>query len=263
MKGFKYTYCNNRPSNGFTGVELYPCDGDAANSVFRFRGPAAADMDPFPIGQAVEKWIQWGNADDTNYNLWSAIQSVTWGLAKEGKGEQAFSYLVRMLPYAPNDPAFDAISRELGQYLDEPPRYRALVESYRECQARLPNTPKIHYAIHNNMGFCLFMLDEFVEAEKCCREAIGLIPDEYHAHKNLAAALMGQCRFAEAAVCLLQALEVAPGNDGALKVVEMFLAKAPQLSTEAPEVVGRIKALLHKANPADQDVKATETAGAA
>lgn len=263
MQGFKYTYGNARPSNGLTGVELYPCDGDAANSVFHFLGPAAEGMEPFHIGQAVEKWIQWGNADDTNYNLWCAIQNVIWGLDREGKGDQAFGYLVRMLPWVPNYEALCSIGTAINKHVKEPHQYKALVESYRECQVRLPKTPKIHYAINNNMGYCLFMLNEFAEAEKCCREAIGLIPDEYHAHKNLAAALLGQCRFGEAATCLLQALEVAPGDDGAVKVVEMLLAKVPQLSTEAPEVVGRIRDLLRKPNPAAQGEEATGKAGAA
>jgi tetratricopeptide (TPR) repeat protein len=263
MNGFTYTYNNKRLSNGLTGVQLHPCDGDAANSVFRFLGPAAADMEPFQIEQAVEKWMQWGNADDTNFNLWCAIQNVIWGLNREGQADRALSYLLRILPFAPNYQAVYDINWEIGGLLKKVERYGDTVTCYKECLVKLPSEPKIQYAIHNNMGFCLCMLNRNVEAEQSCRDAIRLIPDECHAYKNLGATLINQLRFTEAADSFFSAIELAPLGSPVKEVIEGFLTAIPQLTTEAPEVVGKIRDLLHKANPAAQDAKVAERAGAA
>ena len=262
MSGIKYSYMNYRVASGLIGVQLDFGDGEADTAVFRFLGKTTEAMNPFNIDQALDKWINWGKPDDTHRNLGSAIQQVIWSLDTEGKTDRALSYLLRMLPFSTDYIEQSFLCLDIGGYLKKVSRYNDAVACFRECLEKWPADPQMQYMLHNNMGYCLCMMDQSVEAEKCCREAIGLIPDEYHAHKNLAATLLGQLRFAEAAACLLQALEVAPGNDGALKVVELFLATFPQLPTAAPEVVGRIRELLKQANPAAQDVKATETAGA-
>ncbi len=262
MSGIKYSYMNHRASSGLTGVELVFGAGDADSAVFRFLGPAAAAMEPFSIDQAVEKWINWGNADDTNYNLWSAIQSVTWALDREGQSDRAFSHLLRMLPYSPHYEAQYAICMEISGYLKKLRRYNDAVACFGKCLEKRPMDPKMQYALHNNMGFCLCMINQSVEAEQWCREAIKLSPDEYHAHKNLGAALLGQLRIPEAAESLLQMLEVSRGDAGAVKAAEGFLSTIPQLAAEAPEVVGKIKDFISKAASDAQGVKAGETAGA-
>jgi tetratricopeptide (TPR) repeat protein len=261
MNGFTYTFSNNRLSDGLTGVQLHPCDGDAGNSIFRFLGPAAADMAPLNIEQAVEKWINWGKSDDTNYNLWSAIQSVIWALEKEGQADLALSYLLKMLPFAPNYQAVYAINMEIGGLLKKVPRYGDTVACYKECLVKLPREPKIQYAIHNNMGFCLCMMNRNVEAEQSCRDAIRIIPDECHAYKNLGAALLGQLRFAEAAASFLSAIELASLGSPVKEVIEGFLTAVPQLTTETPEIVGKIRDLIHKAAPTVQGMPTREAAG--
>ena len=261
MSGIKYAYMNYRTSSGLTGVQLDFGDGEADTAVFRFLGQAAEAMEPFSIDQAVEKWINWGKPDDTHSKLGSAIQNVIWNLDTEGKTDRALSYLLRMLPFSKDYNELSSFCLDIGGYLKKLSRYNDAVACFRECLEKRPVDPRMQYALHNNMGYCLCMIDQSVEAEQCCRVAIRLVPDEYHAHKNLGAALLGQLRISEAAECLLRMLVISRGAEGAVEAAEGFLSTIPQLAAEAHEVVGRIRDIISKTAPEVQGVKAGDGGG--
>jgi hypothetical protein len=73
---------------------------------------------------------------------------------------------------------------------------------------------------------------------------------------------MGQMRIVEAAESLLGMIEVSRGDEGAVEAAEGFLSRIPQLTAEAPEIVGKIRDLIRKAKADVQGVKTRETAGA-
>jgi tetratricopeptide (TPR) repeat protein len=258
----KYSYRQYGTSSGLPGVELVIDEGVADAAVFRFLGMTAGVLEPFCFEAAVEKWINWDKTDGTSHNLQAAIMNVIWALDREGQTDRALSYVLRMLPFSLDYVELSFMCIDIGKYLKKNRRYSDAEACFRECLERRPTDPRIQYALHNNMGFCLCMMDQSVDAEQFCREAIRLNPDEYHAHKNLGAALMGQMRIVEAAESLLGMIEVSRGDEGAVEAAEGFLSRIPQLTAEAPEIVGKIRDLIRKAKADVQGVKTRETAGA-
>jgi tetratricopeptide (TPR) repeat protein len=258
----KYSYRHYGTSSGLPGVELVINDEAADAAVFRFQGMTDEVLEPFCFETAVEKWINWDKTDGTSRNLEAAIMNVIWALDREGQTDRALSYVLRMLPFSSDYVEQSFMCIDIGTYLKKNRRYSDAVACFRECLEKRPADPQMQYALHNNMGYCLCMMDQSVEAEQCCREAIRLNPDEYHAHKNLGAALLGQMRIVEAAESLLRMIEVSRGADGAGEAAEGFLSRIPQLTSEATEIVGKIRDLIRKAKADAQGVKARETAGA-
>ena len=86
----------------------------------------------------------------------------------------------------------------------------------------------IAYFMHNNLGFSLIQIGEYVEAEHFCRLAIKINPHRYNAHKNLGLALQGQGQLIEAALSL-QIASVICSDPRAGRHLEELLADHPEI----------------------------------
>lgn len=132
-----------------------------------------------------------------------------------------------------SDPELKAqIILALGQTAERARDYPLAVQFYRQGVALEPAAQPNWYFIHNNLGFSLNQLGDFVEGEDCCRRAIAIAPERSNAHKNLGLALVGQGRFREAAETFVKATQVNASDPRSLKHLEDLLAEHPNLVAE-------------------------------
>lgn len=120
----------------------------------------------------------------------------------------------------------------MGAIAEKAERFEEAVHYYRNSVALEPEKHDAWYFAHNNLGFCLNRLDQFVEGEKFCRTAIDIDPMRPNAHKNLGVAFEGQGRIQAAARCYVQANRAEPEDIRALGLLKNLLQRHPELDDE-------------------------------
>ena len=152
-----------------------------------------------------------------------------------GQYEKATAYFNQLLETAKDLERRAQLIFTLGQTAESMGDFGLAADFYRHALAHEP-TSKFHwYFVHNNLGYSLVQLGEFVEAQKFCQAAIEIDPERCNAHKNLGLAYRGQGRYREAAECFVAATRANAADTRALGLLETLLNENPSLAPDFAE----------------------------
>lgn len=129
---------------------------------------------------------------------------------------------------------------EVGVGHERNKNWTAAAETYRKAVVTETSDLNGRYFSNNNLGYVLVQLGQFEEAEKYCRVAVSIIPDQYNAYKNLGLAFQGQGHWEAAVRCFLEATRLSPGNARAWQHLEHLLKARPRVMKENPELASLI-----------------------
>jgi predicted DNA-binding transcriptional regulator YafY len=124
----------------------------------------------------------------------------------------------------------------------------AAVETYAAAFHLPQERNEVWYFLNNNLGYCLNKIGRHAEAEKYCREAIGMQPRYHNAYKNLGIALEGLGRYADAASSYIYAARACPEDPRALAHLQNLLAAHGEVLDEVPDILAQ----LHECHEAAQ-----------
>ena len=116
-----------------------------------------------------------------------------------------------------------------GGYCEKMGDYLSALKFYEASLLYRVDDLKLHYFQLNNYGFCLNSLERFADAEKILREAVGLIPQQYNAWKNLGVSLEHQGQYEEAAGCYLKAVLCSNKEPRLVAHLERLVERYPSL----------------------------------
>ena len=123
-----------------------------------------------------------------------------------------------------------------GQIRERMREWDAARTCYEEAVFRLAEGEGNRYFAWNNLGYCQNRLGRHEQAERSCREAIAIDPNQFNAHKNLAIALEALGHFTEAAESYQRSFRAAPDEQIAFRRLRFLLAKHPQIHVERPDL---------------------------
>jgi len=123
-----------------------------------------------------------------------------------------------------------------GQLMETNQNFKEAIAFYARALPLEPTNPDVWYLIHNNLGYCLNLFEEFTRGEEYCRAAIGIDTTRHNAYKNLGIALEGQGQFADAIAAYVEAVRYRPEDPRALAHLEDLLERNPSLLVEDPEL---------------------------
>jgi len=126
---------------------------------------------------------------------------------------------------------------QLGQIAELRNDYETAAVFYQRGLEAGPVHKHTRYFLRNNLGFSLFILRRFTEAEPLLREAILIDPDRPNAYKNLGLALWGisgrtAAYFAGVAECFIDATRVNAADGRALRLLEKLYRVCPKIAGE-------------------------------
>src|ERR1044072_4721008 len=105
---------------------------------------------------------------------------------------------------------------------------------YQGALASSPKDRDIGYYAHNNLGYCLNRLGRYAEAERSCRQAIGIDPDRFNAHKNLGIAFEGLGDPLVAALSYYTAARAERHDHRAARRARILLTQHPEIAASRP-----------------------------
>jgi len=132
---------------------------------------------------------------------------------------------------------------EKGAMREKEGDFVAAAVCYRQALSLKPTDERISYFSHNNLGYSLNQLGQYVDSEPFCRAAIKINPRRHNAHKNLGIALQGQGRLLEALESLMQAVELNPLDSRAGRHAFSLVSKHPELLEQRPAIRARLEHL--------------------
>lgn len=180
------------------------------------------------------------------------ITEVLWQVSREccdrGYFEATFAYTARLLTLEDDPDVKARCYWIMGQMKENSGDFAAAVETY-AAAFHLPQEPnEVWYFLNNNLGYCLNKIGRHAEAEKYCREAIGMQPRYHNAYKNLGIALEGLGRYADAASSYIYAARACPEDPRALAHLQNLLAAHGEVLDEVPDILAQ----LHECHEAAQ-----------
>ena len=148
------------------------------------------------------------------------VQSLCWcslQIHEAGLPGLAPDYLDRAIAAGGSDEATANALLRTGAAFERMKDLQAAAETYERAMHLPEQDPFTWYYLHNNLGYCLSMLERYAEAVPHCLAAIRREPGVHNAFKNLGIALQGLGRVAEAAGCFRHACELNQEDDRARK----------------------------------------------
>jgi tetratricopeptide (TPR) repeat protein len=130
----------------------------------------------------------------------------------------------------------------MGCLMEQIKDYESAIKYYSEALSLEPTNDRTWYYINNNLAYCLNHFGRHADAERYCRVAININPDQYNAHKNLGISLEGQGQFADATHSYVTAVHAEAGNARALGHLESLLEKHPQIANQIPDLWEQLSA---------------------
>jgi tetratricopeptide (TPR) repeat protein len=112
--------------------------------------------------------------------------------------------------------------------------FTAAAAVYRQAILMEPLDADVWYYCHNNLGFSLNQLGDFVGGEAFCREALRISTTLPNAYKNLALALQGQGRWVEAARFFIDGTLAYPRDTRSFNHLRDLIAEHPEIRRELP-----------------------------
>jgi tetratricopeptide (TPR) repeat protein len=122
----------------------------------------------------------------------------------------------------------------VGCHMEKVGDFAKATEVYRTVILMEPIDRKVWYYAHNNLGFCLNQLGDFIGGEEFCREALRINPVLPNAHKNLGLALQGQGRWAEAARAFITGTLTYPADGRSLRHLLALVEAHPAVHEQMP-----------------------------
>ena len=114
------------------------------------------------------------------------------------------------------------------------------IKHYRAAMALEPAAPFTAYYLHNNLGFCLNLKEQYEDGERLCRLAIRVDPSRPNAYKNLGISLAALGQLRAAADAWIAATRANAADDRALELVELMLTDRPEVLETYPELRSQI-----------------------
>ena len=165
----------------------------------------------------------------------STLQSLAQLYGRAGRHDEAIARLRELFGLMEDPELKAACALAMGGHAESRQDFAAAVIYYREALRLEPSQPDSWYFIHNNLGYSLNQLGQFLEGESLCRRAITILPGRPNAHKNLGLALAGQQRWREASACYVEATRVSPADPRSCTHLEELLRDHPELVAEFGE----------------------------
>ncbi len=165
----------------------------------------------------------------------ATLQSLAQLYGRSGRHDQAIARLRELFALMEDPELKAACALAMGGNAESMGDFAAAVIYYREALTFEPSQPDSWYFIHNNLGYSLNQLGQFMEGESLCRKAITILPGRPNAHKNLGLALAGQQRWREAATCYVEATRVRPSDPRSCVLLEELLRDHAELQAEFRE----------------------------
>jgi len=170
-----------------------------------------------------------------------AAMDLAFFYSRSGEQKRAIEILVKTgsVTQDPERKAYLLLSA--GQLSEQMRDFHGALGFYYQALSLEPTDKRTWYLVHNNIGFCLNQLRRHKEAERYCRDAIGIDGNRQHAHKNLGIALEGQGLVAAAAEAYITAVLANPGDNRALAYLERLVESADELIGEMPDIQERLR----------------------
>ena len=136
------------------------------------------------------------SSEDSEEILWQLVMLYH----REGEPMKAVPYLHQLITNTQDADKVALYYLSLGQSMEKAENYESAVLYYSQALSVGTKDKTVWYFIHNNLGFCLNVTGNYIEAEKLCKEAINIDPFPPNAYKNMGISLEGQGRLLEAAM---------------------------------------------------------------
>jgi tetratricopeptide (TPR) repeat protein len=163
----------------------------------------------------------------------SAPSEALWQLARFYSGnkqpDKAMDYLRQALAHMQDPEAKAGAILAMGQTREAVNDYAGAIRFYKEALGFEPCSAHTWYFIHNNLGYCFNVLNEFAEGERYCRKAITIDGMRPNAFKNLGIALRGRGELEEAAYNFIQATQVNASDRRSYDLLKALLKEHPEL----------------------------------
>ena len=129
----------------------------------------------------------------------------------------------------------------MGLFRERQERYNAAAAYYRHGIGLDCTDDAVRYWLHNNLAYCLCLIDNCKEAEQFALAAIEINADLHNAFKNMGMTLHGQGRYDEAAQYYYKAATKAPLDDRAFTLLQDLHVKHAQELKRPAEVLWMIE----------------------
>jgi tetratricopeptide (TPR) repeat protein len=100
-----------------------------------------------------------------------------------------------------------------------------------------PESKKIEYILHNNLGYCFNMMGRYDDGERHCRTALDLNWSRPSAYRNLGVSFHGQGKLASAAWALLEAVKMDASDERARALLKKLASDNPSLAIQCPWLI--------------------------
>ena len=146
-----------------------------------------------------------------------------------------------------------------GQLAEQLGNYQEAAHAYKAALGMEPCEDETCYFIHNNLGYVLVQLGQFLEAEGYLRKAVRIEPRRPNAYKNWGLCCLGLGRLALAARLFVKATRVEASDARAFKHLEELLRQYPELLsavTGLPDDLEACRTAVQAAQRAQPDMEA-------
>ena len=122
----------------------------------------------------------------------------------------------------------------LGQIATDEQDLDMAISHFESALQLRPESKKIEYILHNNLGYCFNMSGRYDEGERHCRSALDLNWTRPSAYRNLGISFHGQGKLASAAWALLEAVKMDCSDDRARTLLQKLASDNPSLAIQCP-----------------------------
>jgi len=119
----------------------------------------------------------------------------------------------------------------LGQIATDEKQLDVAIKQFSAALELQPETTKVRYVLHNNLGYCFNALTQYIEGERHCRKALEIDWSRASAYRNLGVSFMGQSNLLGAAWALTEAVRAEPADERARVILKKLLVENPGIAT--------------------------------
>lgn len=154
------------------------------------------------------------------------------------KPEAAKDLLRRFLGVASKPEYHVQCQLALGQIATDEQDMDIAISHFGAALKLQPESKKIEYILHNNLGFCFNMVGRYDDGERHCRTALDLNWSRPSAYRNLGISFHGQGKLASAAWALFEAIKMDASDDRARTLLKKLASDNPSLAIQCPWLLG-------------------------
>jgi tetratricopeptide (TPR) repeat protein len=128
----------------------------------------------------------------------------------------------------------------LGQIATDEQEMELAIREFGAALQLRPDSKKLEYILHNNIGYCFNMVGRWTDAESHCRTALDVNWTRPSAYRNLGISFRGQGKLSAAAWALLEAVKMDPTDERARALLKSLAIEIPWLVLQCPWVLDGI-----------------------